>query len=289
MTDRRDFSAGMATGILAAFFLGSALAITASAASGPVSKQPSPSGQQATAGWRDDFNAPQVDTNRWVIASGLAPGHIVNFHIGYYEPSHVQILTDGTNSYLQMLLTQENGPVDSSASGVISRGALIYTKNTYGYGTYEWRMRMSSTATTPNEPSGTSVSGSVSAGFNYVNNSETEIDFEFSALAPDTLYMVNWKNPNPLTDPTSANETFSTLFPFTVTSEFHTYKFVWQRKQIFFYVDDVLQAAHTTNVPRAPANFMINHWGTDSGNWGGTATVGVSRYFYVDWVRYTPP
>ena len=33
---------------------------------------------------------------------------------------------------------------------------------------------------------------------------------------------------------------------------------------------------------------MINHWGTNSDGWGGPATPGVSRYFYVDSVSYTP-
>lgn len=275
-----------AAAMLAAICATSALA--AAGAEPPAGNGPSASAPPGT-GWREDFNGPALDKKRWVIASGQAPGHITNVHIGYYDPNHVNFVSDASGSYLRLLLTQEIGPVDSSPSGVISRGALVYTKAKYGYGTYEWRMRMSSTSTSPNDPTGTSVSGSVSAGFIYVNNSETEIDFEFSALNPDTLYMVNWLNPNPLADPTAANETFSTLFPFTVTSEFHTYRFVWEPAQISFYADDVLRAVHTTNVPSAPANFMINHWGTDSGNWGGTATIGVDRYFYVDWVRYTPP
>lgn len=262
---------------------------SAAAVPGAPKKPSNPGGNKGggSTGWRDDFNGPNVDASRWIVASGLAPGHIVDYHVGYYDPTHVQIVTEGGNSYLQMLLTQKNGPVDSSPSGVVSDGALIYTKSTYGYGTYEWRMRMSSTATTPTGE-GDSVSGSVSAGFNYVNNSQTEIDFEFSALEPETLYMVNWKNPSPRTDPTSDDETFSTLDPFTVSTEFHTYRFVWERKSISFYVDGVLQAVHTTHVPSAKAYFMINHWGTDSPFWGGSARVGTDRYFYVDWASYTP-
>jgi endo-1,3-1,4-beta-glycanase ExoK len=146
---------------------------------------------------------------------------------------------------------------------------------------------MSSTAASP-MGEGYPTSGSVSAGFIYVNNSQTEIDFEFSGKDPDALYMVNWLNPNPARDPTEANETYSFVQPFDSTSSFHTYKFIWQRGKISYYVDGILKAEHTTNVPSAPAYFMINHWGTDSGNWGGTAIVGTPRYFHVDWVRYTP-
>jgi endo-1,3-1,4-beta-glycanase ExoK len=265
-----------------------ALIFVSTAASPLAPKKPSSSGgKNGSTGWRDDFKGPKLDATRWVIANGQAPGYVAGDHIGYYDPDHVQFVTEGGNTFLQLILTQENGTVDWNAAGTISHGALIYTKGTYGYGTYEWRMRMSSTAATPSGD-GDSVSGSVSAGFNYVNNSQTEIDFEFSALYPDTLYMVNWKNRNTSADPTENDETYTTLYPFSVSTEFHTYKYVWQRKKISFYVDDVLQAVHTTNVPSAPAQFMINHWGTDSGYWGGSASVGITRYFYVDWASYTP-
>jgi endo-1,3-1,4-beta-glycanase ExoK len=238
---------------------------------------------QPSSGWRDDFSSGQIDATRWVVGNGQAPGYIPYYHIGYYDPTHVSV-ADG---YLVMLLTQENGTVDETGQGVISRGGLLYTRQTYGYGTYEWRMRMSSTSTT-SEGDGNPESGSVSAGFLYVNNSQTEIDFEFSGLNPSTLWLVSWLNPNPKLDPTGANETYTAVQPFDSTSSFHTYKFVWQRGKITYYIDGVLKAVHKTNVPKAPAYFMINHWGTDGPNWGGTASVGVSRYFYVDWVSYTP-
>jgi beta-glucanase (GH16 family) len=245
-------------------------------------------GHNTSSGWQDDFNGPQPDTSFWIVANGQAPGYIPGYHIGYYDSNHVHIVGDSSGGYyLQMLLTQATGPVDSNPTGIVSDGAMIYTKNTYQYGTFEMRMRMSSTSDTPSGQ-GDSVSGSVSAGFLYVNNSQTEIDFEFSALDPKTLYMVNWLNPNPQTDPTEADETFSTLYPFTVSTAFHDYKFVWQPGEIDFYVDGTLKSTHTTNVPSAAANFMINHWGTDGPNWGGYATTGTTRYFYVDWVKYTP-
>jgi beta-glucanase (GH16 family) len=183
-----------------------------------------------------------------------------------------------------------------TCTGFISDGAEIYTRKTYGYGTYQWVMRMSSTATSPTGD-GTPVSGSVSAGFIYVNNSETEIDFEFPGYEEyvptgddpsDTLYMVNWLNPNPSTAPTSNEETYSAVSGLNVATKFYTYKFIWQPGSITYYVDGQLMATHTTNVPSAPAHFMINHWGTDNPNWGGVATANVTRYFYVQSVSYTP-
>ncbi len=242
---------------------------------------------KTAASWREDFSSATLNPNFWVVATGQAPGTIAGVNLGDYDPTHVKIVPDSVGgSYLQLLLTQETAP---SGTGTLSHGALIYTRNKYGYGTYEWRMRMSSTADTP-DGTGDSVSGSVSAGFVYVNNSQTEIDFEFSAdpYSYDTLYMVNWFNRQPRSAPTSDDRTYSTLYPLTVSTDFHDYKFVWQRGKITFYVDGTVQAVHTTNVPSAQAYFMINHWGTDSAGWGGSATTGVPRYFYVDWVQYTP-
>ena len=235
-----------------------------------------------TSGWTDDFTK-GIDTRFWVIANGSAPGYIPNLHKGFYQPNDISV----ANGIVTMRLTQEYGTVDANPSGVISRGALLFSKKTYGYGTYQWRMRMSSTAASPTA-AGTPVSGSVSAGFNYVNNSQTEIDFEFSALDLTTLWLVNWLNPTPSSGPTEYNETYTALTPFDSTSAFHTYTFVWQPGQITYYIDNNVQGTHISNVPKAPAYFMINHWGTHSDNWGGPATVGTTRYAYIDWASYTP-
>lgn len=232
--------------------------------------------------WQEDFHGSVLDTTRWINASGQAPGYIAGKHIGYYDPTHVGVL----NGYLVISLTQENGTVDG-VPGVISKGGLIYTKSTYGYGTYEWNVRMSSTAANPAD-AGVPVSGSVSAGFNYVNNSQTEIDFEFSGHLPGWLWMTNWYNTNPRRGPFDSQETYSTASVPNITSVFHTYKFVWETGKVTYSIDNVFQTSHVTNIPSAPAYFMINHWGTNNPWWGGTGTVGTKRYFYVDWVKYTP-
>lgn len=232
--------------------------------------------------WEEHFNSPP-NRKKWTISSGFAPGYIPGTHQGFYETENV-LVQDG---YLVMRLWQEPGAVDGNPDGVISHGAHLATRQKYGYGTYEWRMRMSSTATSP-AAAGEPVSGGVSSGFAYVNNSATEIDFEFGGHQFDTLYMVNWHNPDPATGPFDEHQTYSTLPLEDISDAFHTYKFVWEPGRISFYVDDELLAVHTTDVPTAPAYFMINHWGTDSPFWGGLATFGVDRYFYVDWVRFTP-
>jgi beta-glucanase (GH16 family) len=183
--------------------------------------------------------------------------------------------------------------VDDNPNGVVSRGALLYRQETYGYGTYAWRMRMSSTALSPSEP-GVPVAGTVSAGFIFVNNSETEIDFEFSGQTvatpfPETLYMVNWNNQDPSTGPTDHEFTSTVTTVPGINQEFKTYQFEWKQDGITFSVDGIPQVIHRTDMPQAPAYFMINHWGADRPDgFGGKATIGVERYLYVDWVKYTP-
>jgi endo-1,3-1,4-beta-glycanase ExoK len=242
-----------------------------------------PGGGGGSAAWRDDFNGTSVDQTRWIIADEQAPGYIPGNHIGYYDPTHVSV----QNGYLVIRLTQQTGSVDGVA-GVISQGGLVYSKNTYGYGTYEWRTQMSTTSTSPGVQ-GSAVSGSVSAGFNYINNSQTEVDFEFSGHLPGWLWMTNWYNTHPKSGPFESQETYSNASVPDISSAFHTYKFVWEPGKVTFSIDDVYATDHVTNVPDAPAYFMINHWGTNNANWGGLATVGPTRYYYVDWASYTPP
>ena len=232
--------------------------------------------------WDEQFSGP-LSGKKWTISEWFAPGYRPGQHQGYYEAENA-VVQDGC---LVMRLWQETGDVDGNPDGVISHGAHIASKQKYGYGTYEWRMRMASTATSP-MGAGEPVSGGVSAGFTYVNNSEAEIDFEFAGHAADTLYMASWHNTSPATGPFDDQLTESVAPLSDVSDAFHTYKFVWEPGRVSYYVDDVLQAVHTTDVPSAPSYFMINHWGTNSPFWGGLATLDVERYFYVDWVRFTP-
>jgi beta-glucanase (GH16 family) len=233
------------------------------------------------AAWQDNFQT--LDLSRWTIASGSAPGSST-VNVAAFDPNHV-ILTDP--GVLRLTLTQVAGTINGTP-GVYSYGGSLRTNFICGYGTYTWKMKMSSTALCADSScQGTAVSGSVSAGFIYVNNSQTEIDFEFQGQTPGYVYLVNWLNTKPHRDPTSRNET-STPYAFNPIDGQHTYQFVWRQGRIDYYVDGILAATHTTNVPTAPAYFIMNHWGTNSTNWGGTATPGTTRYMYVTYASYAP-
>ena len=232
--------------------------------------------------WEDHFDSDEVDAARWLKMSGSAPGYRAD-HRGFMLPGNVSV----ANGILTLSLFQQTATIDGQP-GFHSYGGAIFTSETYGYGAYEWNMRMSSDQEDPTISAGNPVSGSVSAGFIYVDNSKTEIDFEFAASLPSTLWLVNWKNSTPSTDPAASDSTVTTWPAVGINNEFWTYKFVWDRRSISFYLNGNMVAYHTTNIPKAPAHFMISHWGSNNPNFGGTATTGIPRYFYVDWVRFTP-
>lgn len=230
--------------------------------------------------WRDDFNS--LNTQFWNIPDREAlEGRYRNVHTGYFEKDNVTT-KDG---YLILKITQEIGVVDNNAKGVLSKGSEIESKKTFGYGTYQWRVRMSSISSDPKTP-GKMVSGQISALFNFINNSETEIDFEVEGQYPEQIEMVTWKNPDTSGFPTEDDRMYTFRTFRGAESSFHTYKFVWTPKEITYFIDDTLVAHHTDHVPTASAHFMINHWGTNSKEFGGEASVGTDRYMLVDWVSY---
>ena len=218
----------------------------------------------------DAFSTGSLDPSKWMASSGFAPGSISGVNYGSFEPTNVDL----SKGMLCLKLQQQQG-----SSGILSVGGEIQSITTYGYGTYEWVMRASSTSQTPTGL-GTVVSGQISAGFSFVSNSETEIDFEVEGQNPNTIWMTNWIS--------TTQKQYSSVFLASPDAKFHHYKFIWEPGRIDFYLDGGLVSTHTSNVPSTPAYIMINHWGTNSTGWGGMATVGVERYLYVSSFTYTP-
>ena len=218
----------------------------------------------------DRFSTGSLDTSKWLASNEPAPGNISGVNYGSFIPSNVDL----SKGMLCLKLQQQQG-----TSGVMSVGGQLQSLTTYGYGTYEWVMRASSTSATPTG-AGSVVSGQISSGFSFVNNSQTEIDFEIEGQNPNTVWMTNWIS--------TTQKQYSSVFLASPASGFHHYKFVWAPGKIDYYIDGVLVSTHTSNIPSAPAYIMINHWGTNSTGWGGLATVGVQRYLYISSFSYTP-
>jgi beta-glucanase (GH16 family) len=63
---------------------------------------------------------------------------------------------------------------------------------------------------------------------------------------------------------------------------------VWNPKKVEWSIDGRVVATHITNIPQKKAHFAFNCWGTNSPNWGGTATVNHQRQMTVSSFQFTP-
>jgi Glycosyl hydrolases family 16/Chitobiase/beta-hexosaminidase C-terminal domain len=180
-----------------------------------------------------------------------------------------------SSGMLQLKLTQDGTTAGSVGSEVSYTGPL-----SFGVGAYEWSMRASSTSATPTG-AGAAASGSVSAGFTFFNNSQTEIDtIEIEGQTPNLLEFTNW-NTLSHSDASTATATF------TPDAGFHLYRSVWTSTEVDYYVDGILQAQHTASaaIPTHAAPPFVNHWGTNSATFGGISTPG-TRYLYANSFKY---
>jgi beta-glucanase (GH16 family) len=215
----------------------------------------------------------------WRIASWKAPDSKIGFNQGTYVAENV----DFVDGMLRLKVEQTQGP-----NGVISKGAAVWSREKFGYGTYEFDMRMASESSTPYGP-GKAHSGTVSSAFLYFQNSETEMDIEFLG-DKNSLWATNWHNLNFDAPPSHSAEVRTTdqVRNSNLADQFHHYKLVWHPESVQWYIDGVLVAEHHTNVPTAAAYIMLQIRGTNIDEWGGKATLNVVRYAYVKSVKFYP-
>ncbi len=238
-----------------------------------VAQNPAPTGNQegsAAPTFEEAFSGGSLDKTKWFIDTGKAPGNITGVNTGTLSADHVDLST----GMLRLKLTQ------SLAGGLAtSTGAEIRSRQLFGYGTYVWRARAASTSATP-RGAGSAVSGTVTDVFTFINDSETEIDFEYQGQSPSTLEMTNYST-------TAHSQSSSTTVP-GAEDGFHEYKFAWHPGKIEFYLDGTLVSTHTEHIPSAPAAVLINLWGTNATSFGGVATPGKPAYLYVSSFSFTP-
>ena len=195
----------------------------------------------------------------WETHSGSAPpvGN-VNGNVGSFDPMNVSV---GSELVLSLTQTQQG-------SQILSSGSEVMTKQNFSYGTFEFTSRVVNV-----------LSGSVTTGFLYASNSETEIDMEQVGNKPDAVDCTNWHGVSNFQD------TEVTGFHQGNT---HDFKIVWRPGFVDWYVDGELVVHHTQAVPSASAPFLFSAWGTNKSTWGGTATIGPTRYMYISNFKYTP-
>jgi hypothetical protein len=225
----------------------------------------------------DEFNAGKLDTTKWTIATYKSPDSKPGINQGFYVSSGI----DFTQGMLRISVQQRK-----SESGVDSSGGAIISKERFGFGIYEFVMRMSNTSPTP-EGNGAALTGAISSGFLYYNKSESEIDLEFLGNQ-NAIWVTGWQNSKPTNDPTSLEKTSNKVIDHNLATRFRCYSMVWRPDVVDVYIDGIRVSHQTEHVPQSPAHVILQHRGTNSDKWGGIATAGVERYFFVRSVNYTP-
>lgn len=225
----------------------------------------------------DGFKSGKLDTTKWIVATYKSPDSAAGVNNGIYVPSAI----DFTQGMLRITVRQH-----STGRGVESLGGAILSRELFGYGTYEFEMRMSSLSPTP-EGDGKSLTGAVSSGFIYYNKSESEIDLEFLGNE-NALWVSSWRNPDPNFDPTPLQKTSDKVSDLDLATRLRRYSLVWTPDAVDVYIDGTRVAHQTEHIPHNPAHIILQHRGTNSDKWGGVAAVGVDRYFFVRSVKFTP-
>lgn len=228
-------------------------------------KPPPPPSPVGNGSFNDNFDTGFLNTNNWIVSNWNAPGG------GIFKPNMID-MSKGVLG-LKMTQTKTNGKI-------VSIGSEIQYAKKCGYGIYEWTMRASSTAQTPSAR-GNSFSGSISGLFNYVTDSATELDFEIEGNHPTVIQLTTWST-------TRSNQNSSYDMGTPLDGAYHNYKYIWDKGIVQYFIDGLLIATHTKNVPSTPAYPMINHWGTVDPYWGGTATPGIDRWMWVSNFKFTP-
>lgn len=166
---------------------------------------------------------------------------------------------------------------------ILSTGGELATLQQFQYGTFEWVVRASSTAGTPGQ-AGVPASGAITGCFVYRSGAETEIDVEVESNERSNLtQFTSWVGES------KPNQTTQVSPGAWLPHEgYFTYTVKWMPGKVEFYRDKVLVATHKNVVPSLPAAVMINHWGTNSRDWGGVASPNVTRYMWVKSFKYTP-
>ncbi len=225
--------------------------------------------------FQDNFSEGVLNTSKWVVSNYENNNYAGGGSNVTFSPKNIDL----SGGSLRMELTQP--------TAATSTGAEITTKLSFGYGTYEFSMRAGSTSPT-SSGTGRTESGQISSTFIIHNPpptyaSITEVDapeIEGLSARNDDIEWTVWKN-STATDPTPEYNVL--LNP---EDAFHRYKFVWSATSIKFYIDGVLKSTCTSGIPTVAAVIDINFYGTNDTKWGGLATVGVTRYMYVNSVKF---
>ena len=252
--------------------------------------------------WCDEFSGTALDTTKWSIGTTnpafWGNGPTVK---GGFTSSNVSVL----NGYLTLKST-----VSRSKNNIYTgTGAEIFTKQSYQYGYYEARVRTASVSSNPTTP-GVSKKGFLSTFFNYVNNSETEIDHEVQSGASNIDWTGAFKNfdgtfPAWSCDPSTQTPVAPGAYAHTVCNSptpgnidlsqgFHTLAWNWAPTKLTFLIDSqiVFSINEPSRVPVTAAPLYLNFWLTNGNNFSNLPEVAsrstLTQYYLIDYVRFSP-
>lgn len=211
----------------------------------------------------EDFNA--YNPQQWWKATGYGNGGV--FNVGWKDSNAAY-----SNGALTLTLNDSTCP--GGCSNYPYAGGELRTLSSYGYGSFQVRMRAAS------------GSGAVSSFFTYDDTTRDEVTIEF--LGRDTTKMqVNY-----FTRGVGGHETVIPL-GFDAAAADHTYRFIWGPGFIEWFVDGVkVQGEYGARgpLPTTPGRIMMNLWtGTGIDSWTGAFQYTGPRaatYDQVTWDAY---
>ncbi len=207
----------------------------------------------------------QLDGALWNPSDNYANGPI--FHCGWRKDN--TIFAGG-----KLALRVDNLGCPEKCSGRPYASGELQSKNKYGYGRYEARMK-------PAKLNG-AMSGSI---FTYNDKPQDEIDIEFIGKDP-TIFQSNY-----FTGGVGQHGSDIQL-GFDATESFHDYAFEWRPNSITWFVDG--KPVHREDgsrgpLPQAAGAFVLNVWpGNTVDNWLGVLKYEKPVQAEYEWVRFTP-
>ena len=179
-------------------------------------------------------------------------------------------------------------------------GAAIYTKDYYGAGKYEVRMKLTKNY---------GICNSIWT-FYYDELTPGHKDFKVNKIGGEDYYIINHEIDIEL--PGRSNNDYSTIsyskalcntwigenedeyktsftdLPFIMNDDkFHTYRFDWNIDKGFvdFYIDDIKIQRNIDNIPYIKSRFWIGCWFPK--DWAGDPNFETDK-MVIDWVKITP-
>jgi beta-glucanase (GH16 family) len=231
----------------------------AAAIDGPAPRQPGAS----LAPLFDELRT--LDESVWRPSDNYANGEL--FRCGWRKAN--SIFKDG-----KLALRVDNDGCPESCSGRPYASGELQSKNKYGYGRYEARMK-------PAKLNG-AMTGSI---FTYNDQPQDEIDIEFIGKDP-TIFQSNY-----FTNGVGHHGSDIQL-GYDASESFHDYAFEWRPGSIVWFVDG--KPVHREDgargpLPQAAGAFILNVWpGNTVESWLGPLEYEQPAQAEYEWVRFTP-